>query len=330
MNRMLDSQTFRKLAMEHSGKENDCKYMKYEEESDVYQSFSLKTEAGRVLYKSFTDEELLSMLKDVSLLLNHSPSQGEVFWALRSFIKERFRKWPHALELAGLAKGAGSGGKSFDEIEKDNLECEAVLEDLRALTEELGHIPHPRKYPKLSKRVKRFFGSWGEALRASGIDCEQIGKETLEKKEIVDAGIREKLDFVKNKAVELGRSPMHTEVDDKIKKPLLEEFGSWRSVLYQVDLEPVVRIHPFERYYVDHRKDMNRKKHSMNIRNCYYKLVEPSEKVIAYLEELSKLIDELGYVPDKTQVPAEMRKALIEECSSWANALYQIGIKQEQ
>ena len=123
---------------------------------------------------------------------------------------------------------------------------------------------------------------------------------------------------------------MHTEVDDKIKKPLLEEFGSWRSVLYQVDLEPVVRIHPFERYYVDHRKDMNRKKHSMNIRNCYYKLVEPSEKVIAYLEELSKLIDELGYVTDKTHVPAEMRKALIEECSSWANALYQIGIKQEQ
>ena len=59
-------------------------------------------EDGRRLYRSFTDEELLDVLRQIARELGHTPSQKDVFCVYRSYIRRRFTNWPTALRAAGL------------------------------------------------------------------------------------------------------------------------------------------------------------------------------------------------------------------------------------
>ncbi|SHH98917.1 hypothetical protein SAMN02745823_01798 [Sporobacter termitidis DSM 10068] len=59
-------------------------------------------EAGRRLYNSFTDEELLDILRLTAAELGHTPSQKEIFCVYRAYIRRRFTNWPTALRAAGL------------------------------------------------------------------------------------------------------------------------------------------------------------------------------------------------------------------------------------
>ncbi len=58
--------------------------------------------SGAALYASFTDEELLGMLRTAAAELGHVPSQKEIFCVYRAYIRRRFRNWPGALRAAGL------------------------------------------------------------------------------------------------------------------------------------------------------------------------------------------------------------------------------------
>lgn len=58
--------------------------------------------AGRRLYDSFTDEELLDILRLAADELGHVPSQREIFCVYRAYIRHRFTNWPTALRAAGL------------------------------------------------------------------------------------------------------------------------------------------------------------------------------------------------------------------------------------
>jgi hypothetical protein len=59
-------------------------------------------EDGRLLYGSFTDDELLDILRQAAAELGRAPTQKEVFCVHRSFIRRRFTNWPIALRAAGL------------------------------------------------------------------------------------------------------------------------------------------------------------------------------------------------------------------------------------
>jgi disulfide oxidoreductase YuzD len=58
--------------------------------------------AGRMLYTSFSDEELLDILRHAADKLGHAPSQKEIFCVYRAYIRRRFNNWPMALRAAGL------------------------------------------------------------------------------------------------------------------------------------------------------------------------------------------------------------------------------------
>ena len=59
-------------------------------------------EAGCALYKSFSDEELLNIIRRENETLGHVPAQKEVFCVYRDYIRRRFGNWVKALESAGL------------------------------------------------------------------------------------------------------------------------------------------------------------------------------------------------------------------------------------
>lgn len=59
-------------------------------------------ENGHRLYLSYSDEELLDMLRQLAAQLGRPPSQKELFCVYRIFIRRRFKNWPTALRMAGL------------------------------------------------------------------------------------------------------------------------------------------------------------------------------------------------------------------------------------
>ena len=56
------------------------------------------------LYEAFSNEELLSILRETAERLGHNPSKKEVFCVYRVFLIERFGNWPKALVAAGLKR----------------------------------------------------------------------------------------------------------------------------------------------------------------------------------------------------------------------------------
>jgi len=74
------------------------------EEPDAEGCRKYQGAAGRGLYESFSDEELLDVLRLAADELGHNPSQKEVFYVYCAFIRKRFQNWPAALRKAGLKK----------------------------------------------------------------------------------------------------------------------------------------------------------------------------------------------------------------------------------
>jgi len=60
--------------------------------------------AANSLYRSFTDEELLNMLRTAAAELGRRPTQREIFCVYRIYIRRRFKNWPQAMLAAGLGK----------------------------------------------------------------------------------------------------------------------------------------------------------------------------------------------------------------------------------
>ena len=58
--------------------------------------------AGRKLYKSFSDEDLLDIIRREAAVLSRIPAQREVFCVYREYILRRFGNWIKALQAAGL------------------------------------------------------------------------------------------------------------------------------------------------------------------------------------------------------------------------------------
>lgn len=327
--KVLLKQQFAKVVRDTAGDIEAAKEGKDDKNSQVYKNFSLHTNVGKLVYKSFSNEELIALLKIVADEIGHSPSQGEVLWVLRDYLKLRFKKWPYALNEAGLARSAGSGGMTFEQKEKGDEVREEALKELRKVTLDAGRIPHPRHVPDLAKKLKKFYYTWGDALVAAGIAPEDLSGDTVYKIDDMEPEYQVLLKKVKEEALRLGRAPMHNEIEEEIKLPLLQKCGTWRNVLYQIGIEPIMRIKPFGMYYLGPRRENNRVHHSENLRNCYFKLLNPSEEVQADLNSLKAMIDESGHIPEKEELDPEMRKRLITACSSWTNTLYQLGIMQE-
>ena len=92
-------QALSQTAAEESGKTEDAGWM----EPSQWIMFMGKQARGE-LYAAFSNEELLSILRETAERLGHNPSKKEVFCVYRVFLIERFGNWPKALVAAGLKR----------------------------------------------------------------------------------------------------------------------------------------------------------------------------------------------------------------------------------
>ena len=216
--------------------------------------------------KRYSDAELLEVLKEAADRLGHSPSQKELNPELRLLIKQRFGKWPYALQRAGLAKSAGRDGITLDRMEEDRQQYEAAMARIRQAYEVTERLPEMEDMGDLVPFLKLRFSTWAEVLKASGIDqgwtpertvamiapyssvyLKDYGKtnskrtqeEALVKVTALDELTRHQLGVVRKTAKRLGRAPLKNEIASGTYGELLQKFGSWRNILYQIDMEPL-------------------------------------------------------------------------------------------
>lgn len=294
--------------------------------SSLYRKYSLETEEGRRFYESLTDARLLDLLRERARELDHSPSQKETFWVLRDYLKKRFRKWPYALEAAGLKRSCGSGGKTWKQMEEDRENYRKLLGELREEAVKLLRIPHPSDVPELCEKLGHYEKNWSMIVRAAGLDAEFFREHALYRVEDLDQTAMEYLDQIRENAKLCGRAPKKSEVPCEIRKKLMESCHSWRNVLYQIGLEPVEKIRPFSSTYIDYRKKPDSRRHSQALHDCCYRLVDPSEETREALDVLKDMSEKLGRMPEKKEVPGELRSRLTKACGSWTNVLYQLKL----
>jgi len=120
--------------------------------------------------RQYSDAELLEYLKKTADRLGHSPAQKEIDPELRLLIKQRFGKWPYALQRAGLSKSAGKDGISVEQMEEERRQFEEAMARIRELTEELGRLPEMDELGDMVPYLKMRFATWAEVLKASGVD----------------------------------------------------------------------------------------------------------------------------------------------------------------
>lgn len=305
----------------------DKRFGQNDRDSSVYLKFSLATKSGQKIYESFSDEELLSCLQEIARELGHPPAQKEVFWILQAYIKRRFGKWPYALKAAGLSSSAGRGGKSMVQIEEERRQRDALLEEVRSKALELGRLPHPVDMGYACEELKKYYSDWPSVIEAARIDGQMLNEKTVYKIKDLEPEYIALLEAIKKHAYRIGRSPAHGELDISLKRKLIERCGSWRNALYQVGLEPVTKIKPFQGIYIDYRRDENRRAHTNNLYNCLYKVLNLTEDDRARLAAVRGMYKQQGKIPMKKEVPRELRIKLQQACGSWVNVLYQIGIE---
>lgn len=289
--------------------------------------YSVDTEEGAQLYASFSDDELLELLRRNAQRLGHSPSQGEVHWILRAYLKARFKNWPGALRAAGLSRSAGRGGISTEQMSQKNEEYQQMLDQIRSMAEQLGRIPHPSELPEICRKLKKRYRTWGEVLAAAGVE-EAVAVHLQKEENLKDDELR-MLKELRVLAERLNRAPLRGEAEQSPRESLLRRFGSWRNVLYQIDLEPVRRITPFVNAPLQREKDKQRATHRQELYDCHYRLLKLDLQTQADLALVRKLAQQLGHPPGRREVPAEIRMRLQRVCGSWSNALFQLGLQEK-
>lgn len=281
---------------------------------------------GKIVYSSFSDQDLCGILTVKAKELEYVPAQKEIYWLYRVYIKKRFGNWPRALIAAGLSKKAGKCGDSYEKIEINKQIETQMLEALRQKAKELGRPPHMHEMKEIAKSFKYKFNTWAELLDAAGIDNQWKSWEPVHKVKDLSEEEVKLLESIHKKAIELGRPPMRTEITTEVREKLKKCCGTWRNILYQIDLEPIQKIKPFNATYLDGSRNKFIK-HSELLEGSVFKLVNPNEETVNELKILKRKADELNRPLVKSEISKEAYCNLISQCVNYRNILYQIDLE---
>jgi len=302
-------------------------YAKDNKNSAIFKTYSTSSTIGQAIYLSFSDEELLELLKVEAKRLGHSPAQKEVFWVYRFYIRNRFQRWPYALERAGLSRSAGKSGKTIEAMMEDRHNYEYWLNKVKEHALELERPPHAVEMPEACEVLKRYFKTWAEVLRAAGVSRNWMRQKVVNRIPDLEEEYRILLKDIQKKAIELGRSPLKIEIEQEVRVKLRQRCGSWRNVLFQIGLEPVTKISPFASSYLAEKDQIRNRMHKEILQDSLYQVLNLDQKARKYLICLKRKVKELERAPIKEELPKEMVEYLIGYCGTWSNTLYQIGCK---
>ena len=306
---------------------------------------------------SYTDEELLGMIRSKAKELGRIPACKEVPHI--GIITNRFGTWNKALDQTGLIEKTeytdeelleiikakaeklermpklremsearsivshfGSWRRALEQAEQKYTD-EELLEIIKVKTKELGRTPKATETPYLSTILKRF-GNWDKALEQLGMV--RILKHTDE----------ELLDAINAKAKELGRIPSCKEIS--YLGVIIKRFGSWNNALKQAGLIEKInytneelleliraKAKEFRRMPKDH--EMPEARDIANRFGGWNKALKQAEQKYTdeeLLENIRAKTKELGRIPKATETP--YLSTILKRFGSWNKALEQSKI----
>lgn len=292
----------------------------------IFEFSQINSGKGRIIYSGFSDEELCKILIVKAKELRHVPAQKEVYWLYRVYIKRRFGNWPKALIAAGLSKKAGRCGDSYEKIKMNEQLEKELLSTLRRKAQELGRPPHMHEMKELADYFKYKYNTWAELLDAAGIDNQWKNGEPVYKVRDLSEEEVKLLGYIYKKATVLGRPPMRAEIPAEIREKLKIHCKTWRNILYQIGIEPIQKIRPFNATYLDGRRNKFIK-HNELLEGSIFKLVHPDEETVKQLNALKKMAEKLKRPLVKSEIPKEVYCNLISKCINYRNILYQIDLE---
>jgi len=279
---------------------------------------------GRQVYESYSDEELIAVLKAAYERLGRAPVQSDIFCFYRTYIKHRFGTWTAALKAAGLNYNLNNrdnpfSAKSIERIKEEEPETYVMLIRLSERRKELGYPPNRKEVPE-NKILKERFKTWNQAINAA--ECLDAWQQSQPDDRFIQLSVREEmlLQEIKENAELLCRTPLETEINEEVRWRLRVRCGSWDSVIRRAGLEPLSG---------DALKyaEWDQRQRRLAGEGELYIIPNLEPEYTLLLKELRVLAAELGRAPLKEEIASEKRQRLQERCGSWRNVLYQIGIE---
>lgn len=240
--------------------------------------------------KSYTDEELLQLLRALADELGRPPKSADLSgrpeYPSQPLYHDRFPSWAAALDRAGLGRPPSSGHYTDEEL----------LDHLYHLRDELGRSPRAADLGEFEGPsvgpYRTNFGSWKRALAAAEMAPPDPGPDEDEL-----AGCLRRL------ASELGRPPSPTDVrqSDSSYRPadVTQRFESWDRALAAADLDPAVSPGPTD------------------------------EALLGWLQELDEAVDGPVGPRDVDEHPgAPPARVVVDHFGSWFGALDAAGLRR--
>lgn len=133
-----------------------------------YQTLTLSSSLGMAVYSSYSDRDLLDVLRDTASRIGRAPTQDEIFFLYRTYLKARFGTWPAALRAAGMRRLPTPDLIMPDwvQVMAEEPEICSALETVAHHRHRLGYPPRKRDVPQAKTLCERF-RSWENVIAAA-------------------------------------------------------------------------------------------------------------------------------------------------------------------
>ena len=133
-----------------------------------YRSLTLSSGLGMAIYSSYSDRDLLAVLRDTASRIGRAPTQDEIFFLYRTYLKARFGTWPAALRAAGMRRLPTSDliTPDWEQVLLQDPEICKFLENVAYRRCRLGYPPRKRDVPQAKTLCERF-RSWENVIAAA-------------------------------------------------------------------------------------------------------------------------------------------------------------------
>ena len=214
------------VAMPHSSFSKEFKTW-----SDAIVAAGLEIRRFRTRNKYYSNEELLSILKEFIDREGYLPTQNDFI------MYDELPSWfTYYNRFGSMKKAFALLGYDYDR-ERPKLDEAGMIKALQELKKRLGRIPNAKDLGQKNgvpcrRSFERIFGSWSAALKAAGLERIAKRKEAKRNSEERYSEQRMLADYLKL-AERLGHEPSTEEIGKKNGTPCyrtyVKKFGSWEK-----------------------------------------------------------------------------------------------------
>ena len=291
--------------------------------NEIWKKTNIISETGRLIYESFSDQELLDILRSAASRVGRIPNKSDVYCVYRSYIKIRFGCWNAALIAAGLLSKVENITNDSDYSDQETeLMLDRLSEGEQLLLFKIlasGELPHYYPAVQVAKKSRKAIIK----ILKDEFEYESLISLLRYRDNILSPScasneeeLRQLSEYINKAAESLGRTPLRAELDEIKAFKLWRAQKGWSRAMQACGLEPLNNVQ-LKRAYEEYA-----------IRSAapYKVYPELSKEKALLLEELCNISRSLGRTMGKEDIPRELILKINKQFGSWKAVLTKMGI----